>query len=323
MWTVVVRNPQGVQLHRLPLKGRLVIGRTHDCQIILPSTAISRQHARIELFKDKPVFVDLGSSNGSMLNGQPLTKPAMVDEKSRIEIAGFQINLERDAPAAASTVAPVAPAPEPAPVVAAAPVPAAAPFSAPVAPPPVAPAQNADAEDLDLVPLMPTLSAPVKKPAAVPAGMNFLDIAGAPSPTASAPKRVATDSAVDLLDQQLEGIRNYRDDTLKGEKTRAAQVDAEWLNVLTAMRELKEKVGKHPKVQHFTFSRDDQEISVKVEDSSKRGYVYYVLSRRHPTGKFDDLGVVWLCELGGEELTYKQPKDAMADLVRRLAPRLA
>ncbi len=153
--------------------------------------------------------------------------------------------------------------------------------------------------------------------------MNFLDIPSAPSPTASAPKRAATDSAVELLDQQLAGIRTYRDDSVQIEKARARKVDEEWLLVLKAMRELKEKVGKHPKVQHFTFSRDEQEISVKVEDSSKRGYSYYVLSRRHPTGKYDDLGVVWLCEFGGEDYTYKQPKDAMADLVRRLAPRLA
>lgn len=311
MWTVVVRNPEGSELYRLPLKGRLVIGRTHDCQVVLPSTGVSRQHARIELFKNYPVFVDLGSSNGSTLNGQPLAKPAIVDEKSRIEIAGFQINLERAGTAAS-----------PAPPVAAPPPANAAPAISepPVEEPPVVKAAD---DDLDLVPMAPVPPSSSRPAAATPAGMNFLDLPTAPAATASAKPRASTDSAVDLLDQQLEGIRNYRDETLQGEKGRAAKVDNEWIEVLKSIRELQAKVKDNPKIHHFTISRDQQEVSVKIEDSSKRGHSYYILSRRHPTGKFADLGVIWLCELGGDELSYKQPKDAMADLVRRLAPRLA
>ncbi len=299
MWTVVVRDPQGSEVCRLPLKSRLVVGRTHNCEIVLPSTAISRQHARIELFKDKPVFVDLGSSNGSTLNGQPLTKPTLVDEKSRVEIAGYQIVFEREGHA------PVPPAPA-------------------AIPPPPAAAPKPEAEDLELVPMGPSVPSAPKPIAAAPEGMNFLDLPSVPTPLESAPKpRAATDSAVDLLDQQLAGIRTYRNDSSGGEKARLAQLDTEWKQVLVSMQQLKDKVGKHPKIQHFTFSRDEQEVSVKVEDSSSRGYSYYVLSRRHPTGKYDNLDAVWLCELGNEELSYKNPKEAMADLVRRLAPRLA
>ncbi|MEK6806748.1 MAG: FHA domain-containing protein [Pseudomonadota bacterium] len=319
MWTVVVRDPQGSEICRLPLNGRLVVGRTHDCQIILPSTAISRQHARIELFKERPVFVDLGSSNGSTLNGQPLTKPTLVDEKSRVEIAGFQIVFER-AGASAVPPAPVAVPPAPLP----APAPKAGEDDSELVPMPPAPVPKAEEDDLELVPMGPLAPAAPKPASTAPAGMNFLDLPGVPTPLESAPRpRASTDSAVDLLDQQLAGIRTYRDENAVGEKARLAQLDAEWKQVLVAMQQLKDKVGKHPKVQHFTFSRDEQEVSVKVEDSSKRGYSYYVLSRRHPTGKYDDHGVVWLCELGAEELNYKKPKDAMADLVRRLAPRLA
>ncbi len=319
MWTVIVRDPQGSEIHRLPLNGRLVIGRTHDCQIVLKSTAVSRQHARIEMFKGQPVFVDLGSSNGSLLDGQPVTKPVLLTVHSRIEIAGHTFHIEAAEEEGDRTIL-VRPAPPsgtttPTPTVMRNPVPS---------PPKMAPTTDIP-DDLDLVPMGPSVpEKPKPAVAASSSGMNFLDIPSAPPPTASAPKpRAATDSAVDLLDQQLAGIRNYRDDVGASEKARMAQLDSEWKQVLVAMQQLKDKVGKHPKIQHFTFSRDKQEVSVKVEDSSKRGYSYYVLSRRHPTGKYDNLDAVWLCELGNEELSYKQPKDAMADLVRRLAPRLA
>ena len=340
MWTVVVRDPKGIELYRLPLNGKLVIGRTHDCQIVLKSNAVSRQHARMELFDNKPVFVDLGSSNGSLLNGKPLTKPAILDAKSRIEVGDFQISLEPAMyegdktgitrsgfrPPAPSAPAPVMPAAQspgiPKPekdVMTMAPPAQSKEEAAPK------PAGAVAEDDMDLVPLKPMAAAPAPKPAAAaPGDMHFLDLPSAPSPTESAPKpRAATDSAVDLLDQQLAGIRTYRDETVLSEKARAAQVDAEWIRVLVSIRQLKAKIEKHPKVQHFTISRDEQEVSIKVEDSSKRGYSYYVLGRRHPTGKYDDPGVVWMCELGGEELSYKQAKEAMADLVRRIAPRLA
>ncbi len=46
-----------------------LIGRSQDVDIPLPDDSISRQHAKLEYRNDEFVLVDLGSKNGSYLNG--------------------------------------------------------------------------------------------------------------------------------------------------------------------------------------------------------------------------------------------------------------
>ena len=48
------------------------IGREAGHAIVLSDPSVSRAHARIELGPAGATIVDLGSTNGTMLNGQPL-----------------------------------------------------------------------------------------------------------------------------------------------------------------------------------------------------------------------------------------------------------
>lgn len=49
--------------------GELLIGRSRECDVVLGSGAVSRRHARL-LFRDGHwVLCDLGSTNGTMVNG--------------------------------------------------------------------------------------------------------------------------------------------------------------------------------------------------------------------------------------------------------------
>jgi len=45
-----------------------VIGRQTDCQIRIPSSAVSRHHCEVSIQDSKPVIRDLGSSNGTYVN---------------------------------------------------------------------------------------------------------------------------------------------------------------------------------------------------------------------------------------------------------------
>jgi hypothetical protein len=51
-------------------KPLLVIGRSSDCDIQLPDPNVSRRHAEIRQDGDSFLLLDLGSTNGSELNGQ-------------------------------------------------------------------------------------------------------------------------------------------------------------------------------------------------------------------------------------------------------------
>jgi len=52
------------------IKDPLVLGRSLDCELTLISPHISRHHARIEPDGDQLAIEDLGSSNGTMVNGK-------------------------------------------------------------------------------------------------------------------------------------------------------------------------------------------------------------------------------------------------------------
>jgi pSer/pThr/pTyr-binding forkhead associated (FHA) protein len=66
---LVFRDGSGVQ-RSVPLDREvLTIGRDPGCTIRVASSYVSRTHARVELREDGPILVDLGSHNGTLLNG--------------------------------------------------------------------------------------------------------------------------------------------------------------------------------------------------------------------------------------------------------------
>jgi hypothetical protein len=79
----------------IPLAGpSMVVGRSRDCDIVLEAPEVSRRHCRI-VHEDGGVFVeDLGSVQGTRLNGSPVTR-ARLRDGDRLEIARelFQVQL--------------------------------------------------------------------------------------------------------------------------------------------------------------------------------------------------------------------------------------
>lgn len=65
---------------------RLVIGRSRSSDIVIPDPSVSRQH--LELRRDDRGWyaVDLGTTNGSELNGQSLTSPRRLEPGQRIRL---------------------------------------------------------------------------------------------------------------------------------------------------------------------------------------------------------------------------------------------
>jgi hypothetical protein len=65
----------------------LLIGRGDDCHVIINDRQASRHHARITQTEDGYVLEDLGSKNGTFLNGQILTVPTVLKDGDEIGIA--------------------------------------------------------------------------------------------------------------------------------------------------------------------------------------------------------------------------------------------
>jgi len=60
------------------LEGDVVIGRDPDCECVLDDETISARHARFAYHHSQWWLEDLGSRNGTGLNGTPLTTPTIL-----------------------------------------------------------------------------------------------------------------------------------------------------------------------------------------------------------------------------------------------------
>jgi SMC interacting uncharacterized protein involved in chromosome segregation len=127
-----------------------------------------------------------------------------------------------------------------------------------------------------------------------------------------------------LLERQLQGIRSTREELEKNVSSRAVYLDAEWRKMVESVRKLQTRLQRHPKVQHFVINKDDSEISIKILDAGmRRSYCFYILSRNHPEKKYPGMDVIWLCEFGEPDRNFREPSEALGELVRAIAPKLA
>lgn len=69
MWIIrFLSGPLAGQV--MPLeKHQTLLGRSPSCDIKIPSSSVSKEHTRIEIFDDKLIVTDAGSRNGTFLNG--------------------------------------------------------------------------------------------------------------------------------------------------------------------------------------------------------------------------------------------------------------
>ena len=63
-----------------------VLGRHPDCDIVLDSGAVSRQHARIQRVDDKFYIEDMQSRNGTYVNGRQIRERCLLGDQDRITL---------------------------------------------------------------------------------------------------------------------------------------------------------------------------------------------------------------------------------------------
>lgn len=71
-------------------EGEVIIGRSSACRLRLPSKNVSRKHARIFFRNDEYYIEDLGSTNGTYVNGIRVVKCAL-RKNDLIYIGGVKI----------------------------------------------------------------------------------------------------------------------------------------------------------------------------------------------------------------------------------------
>jgi ABC-type multidrug transport system ATPase subunit/pSer/pThr/pTyr-binding forkhead associated (FHA) protein len=72
----------------------LRIGRAPDNDVLLEAPGVSRYHASLTYGGQQPVIADLGSTNGTFVNGEPLKAPRLLHPTDMVSLGGFLLRVE-------------------------------------------------------------------------------------------------------------------------------------------------------------------------------------------------------------------------------------
>ena len=92
-----------------PLDGSIEIGRDASNGLVLDDDQASRRHARVSAQGDHAMVEDLGSSNGTYLNGQPIEgdRTLRPGDRLRVGLTVFELRTAADVQRQPSAVIPV------------------------------------------------------------------------------------------------------------------------------------------------------------------------------------------------------------------------
>ena len=96
VWTVsVAQGPRELMGVSVPVTGPVVIGRSPGADIVIGDDFVSGRHARLSPSGDGAVLEDLGSTNGTGLNGQPVTGARSLRPGDAIDIGAVRLKVDR------------------------------------------------------------------------------------------------------------------------------------------------------------------------------------------------------------------------------------
>jgi predicted component of type VI protein secretion system len=176
-----------VQRFELPTSdAEIVVGRSSESGWVIASGSVSRRHARFRIAGNEVTLEDLGSSNGTFVNGERLSGPRALKDQDRLQIGSVEIRLVMPAEEAspsdatisiadlppemrgAASPPPAERAPPPSAAPKAAPAPSPPPATPPPAPPPAphasTPGTNSGSATRSVPPPPPAVTIPPPAP---------------------------------------------------------------------------------------------------------------------------------------------------------------
>lgn len=95
-WTIsVAQGPRELRGVTVPVNGPVVIGRSPGADIVIGDDFVSGKHARVSPSGDGAVLEDLGSTNGTLLNGQRVVSAQTLRPGDSIDIGTVKLKVDR------------------------------------------------------------------------------------------------------------------------------------------------------------------------------------------------------------------------------------
>jgi hypothetical protein len=96
-----------------PVDGELILGREQSsADLVIPDPGVSRRHARMIPQNGSVILEDLGSSNGTYVNGERITGPVELATGDEVQLGDTVLGIQGAGTAATAVMPPGAPATE-------------------------------------------------------------------------------------------------------------------------------------------------------------------------------------------------------------------
>jgi pSer/pThr/pTyr-binding forkhead associated (FHA) protein len=92
---VITQGPNALVGTSMPVTSTIIVGRAVGSDIYIPDDLVSGKHARVTPISDGAVLEDLNSTNGTLLNGLPVTLPQNLMAGDKINIGNVVIEVDR------------------------------------------------------------------------------------------------------------------------------------------------------------------------------------------------------------------------------------
>lgn len=96
VWVLrIAQGPRELMNVSLPVTGPIVVGRSPGADIVIGDDFVSGRHMRVVPEGDTIVAEDLGSTNGTLLNGRKLVQPTRLAAGDAIDIGAVRLKVDR------------------------------------------------------------------------------------------------------------------------------------------------------------------------------------------------------------------------------------
>ena len=96
-WNLSVeRGPKELRGVSIVVRGPVIVGRSPSADIVIAAGYVSARHARFTLMGQNLFVEDLGSTNGTAVNCQPIHDPVSLNNNDVVNVGDVSIRVRRN-----------------------------------------------------------------------------------------------------------------------------------------------------------------------------------------------------------------------------------
>jgi hypothetical protein len=94
MWTIAVeQGPRELRGVKIAVNGPVVVGRAPGVDIVVAASYVSGRHARFSPLGDSLIVEDLGSTNGTAVNGERIAGAMQLEDGDRVSVGDVVLKV--------------------------------------------------------------------------------------------------------------------------------------------------------------------------------------------------------------------------------------